>query len=265
MLSSIQGLFGKRNSKSETPAEKADISVRSPEEIKDLEKLIMIGPVTFVFVHADWCGHCQTYKPTWEELEGIPGRTANMAAIHHDMVEKSPMLKNAKIPGYPSVLKVYPNGSIEKYKGDTNALPNIRDKETMMKELTALTPVTASIIQGKAPEAPGSRPTGYAASMNTRRNLNNTRIVVQNTLAPTKNSVSIGASTPPRILEPMKGGNLYAALTRALVQAGPASLLLVASQSLPPKKGRGSTKRLTRKANTRKTRSASKRSKSRKN
>ena len=134
MLSSIQGLFGKNDSPAE--AESANISVRSPDDVKDLEKQISVGPVTFILVHADWCGPCQMYKPTWKELENIPGRTANMAMVHHDMVEHSPLLKNAKIPGYPTVLKVFPNGTIEKYKGNTNAMPNIRDKSTMTQELT---------------------------------------------------------------------------------------------------------------------------------
>ena len=137
MLSSIQSLFGKKNN---SPTE-SNISVRSPDEIESLEKTIKVGPVTFVLVHADWCGPCQGYKPIWKELENSPGRKANMAMIHHDMVENSSTLKNAKIPGYPSVLKVYQNGHIEEYKGEgnkkTNSMPNIRDTNAMEKELSS--------------------------------------------------------------------------------------------------------------------------------
>ena len=140
MLSGIQKLFGKTNNNSPSPTE-SEVSVRSPEGIKDLESMIKGGPVTFVLVHADWCGPCQGYKPVWKELEQSPGRKANMAMIHHDMVENSPSLRNAKIPGYPSVLKVYQNGHIEEYKGDsekTNAMPSIRDKGLMSKELKSV-------------------------------------------------------------------------------------------------------------------------------
>lgn len=140
MLSMFSSMFQKKEG--DDSSQKKNVSVRSPDEIQELEKLIQSGPVTFVFVHADWCGHCQTYKPIWDELLSVPGRSANMGMIHHDMVEKSPLLKDAKIPGYPTVLKVYSNGHIEKYKGEnnemTNAVPNARSIESMKKELLAI-------------------------------------------------------------------------------------------------------------------------------
>lgn len=145
MFETLSGIFGtKKNSNSLTttgkPAE-SDVSVRSPDHVKSLEQLVKVGPVTFVLVHADWCGPCQSYKPVWSELERSPGRKANMAMIHHDMVEHAPILKKAKIPGFPTVLKVYPDGKIEEYKQNsqkTNAVPNIRDKETMLSELRSI-------------------------------------------------------------------------------------------------------------------------------
>ena len=88
MLSALTGMFDKKKDTTNTNV----ISVRSPDELEQLNHVISKGPVAFVFVHADWCGHCQTYKPIWDELSNIPGRTANMAMIHHDMVEKSPIL-----------------------------------------------------------------------------------------------------------------------------------------------------------------------------
>ena len=96
--------------------------------------------------------------------------------------------------------------------------------------------------------------TAFAASLNTRRNLNNTKVAVHNTLQPGK-GLTIGATDAPRINlpvmtggGPMRGGCLYAALTQALMQAGPTVLLLGATQLLPPKKGTGSSVRLTRKS-----------------
>lgn len=119
------------------------LDVRSESDIPELESLIRTGPVTFVLIHADWCGHCQTYKPKWAEFEEIPGRTANMAMVHNDMVEKCKMIKDAKIEGYPSVIKVSPKGEIESYKPSdgsgesTNAIPFMRDESKFKEELVS--------------------------------------------------------------------------------------------------------------------------------
>jgi len=167
-------MFPKKDTLNTTSDTKGNVSVRSPEELKQLEKMITTGPVTFVFVHADWCGHCQTYKPIWDELLNVPGR-ANMGMIHHDMVEKSSILKDAKIPGYPTVLKVYPNGRIENYKGEndemTNAVPNMRNAESMKKELLAM-PVLNMTNLGQAKAANTSANSIIKSIVLTKRNNN---------------------------------------------------------------------------------------------
>jgi thiol-disulfide isomerase/thioredoxin len=137
MFSAIKGIFSKNN-KEETN------SVRSPDDISAFNDLIKKGPKTFVLIHADWCGPCQMYKPMWKKLTSTPGRVANMAMVHHDMVDNIDVLKKAKIPGYPSVIKVFPDGHIQEYKDSTkkstNSMPNMRDIGSMVTELKTLSP-----------------------------------------------------------------------------------------------------------------------------
>ena len=121
------------------------IDVRSEKDIPKLEALIHSGPITFVLVYADWCGHYQNYKPIWSKFEKTPGRVANIARIQETMFPKSSLSK-AKIEGYPSVIKVTPKGEIEEYEVPgsrhplTNAVPYMRDEDTMMRELTTASP-----------------------------------------------------------------------------------------------------------------------------
>jgi len=289
MFSAFQNLFGKN--KNETN------SVRSPDDIDAFNSLVKKGPKMLVLIHADWCGPCQNYKPTWKELESTPGRIANMAMVHHDMVENIDLLKKANIPGYPSVLKLFPDGRIEEYKDNskksTNSLPHMRDVGSMVTELRTLSPAEKKSAVIK----PIANINMKIASKN-RNNLRETRRkiskqtppvslrqmmsvaspIIQPQMTPSLTPRQMTLSVTPRQMIPvtpaprkmpvfqqtpgrtplnsvrlnpaMKGG-LYSALTSALMKAAPASFLFGASQMLPPKKNRGSTKRLTRKSRSR--------------
>jgi hypothetical protein len=66
-----------------------------------------------------------------------------MARVHYDMQEKIPAIKDAKIQGYPSVIKVLPDGRIQSYAsegGASNAMPNMRDESEMEAELQGKDP-----------------------------------------------------------------------------------------------------------------------------
>jgi len=122
-----------------TPTPPLDIQEES--QIPELEAAIQNGPATMILVHADWCGHCQTYKPSWSELENTPGRVANIARVKDTVFPKIPSIAKAKIQGYPSVVVLSPRGEIEQFPVEgspaevTNAVPYMRDMEKMKKEL----------------------------------------------------------------------------------------------------------------------------------
>ena len=269
MFEGLKKLFNpmSRNADSNSiqKANESAVSVRSPEHFSELDKLIEKGPVTFILIHADWCGPCQSYKPLWSELEQSPGRVANMAMVHHDMVENSQLLKKAKIPGFPTVLKVHSNGKIENYISEnkkTNAVPNIRDKEamlSMLKEIPSerllnkkpnsmkqnspilIQPVSQS-IKNANPGLVSSVPRSFVANSRAMKSnpIDYTKVVLPQT------SHLVSVNTPG--IRPMKGGALFNALAGVLNKAGPASILFAASQMLPPKKNSGSSIRRTRKA-----------------
>lgn len=141
-----------------TRRQKKTLDVRKDSQINQFNALLKQQPFTLVLVYADWCPHCHEYLPTWKKLGNLPGRNANMARVHYDMQEKIPSIANAKIQGYPSVIKVLPDGTIEEHTTEegetTNALPNMRDVNEMKKNLK-IKPVS-NLIKSKSKEIPAN-------------------------------------------------------------------------------------------------------------
>ena len=117
------------------------IDVSTDADLSKLMSLLKKNSVVVVLIHADWCGHCQTFKPQWEEYKKMPGRKVPMASVNETMLAKTPF-KDAKIDGFPSTV-VYSgkDGSFGSFKNEsgeqTNSIPNIRDKEAMTTLLRA--------------------------------------------------------------------------------------------------------------------------------
>lgn len=124
-------------------AKKGTLDVRKPADVQDLLATIQSHPLTIILVHADYCGHCQTYKKDiWEPLQEKADAAKNgMAAVHYDQLENTPFA-NAKLQGYPSVIVVGKKDMAEfkdeeKPEETTNAMPmsKARDIESMEEML----------------------------------------------------------------------------------------------------------------------------------
>jgi thiol-disulfide isomerase/thioredoxin len=81
----------------------ASLNITSLGQMDSLKKLMKNTSVIMVFVYADWCGHCQRFKPEWKNLERLPERNVPMVSIRDDVFPKSPLKENVEIEGYPTV------------------------------------------------------------------------------------------------------------------------------------------------------------------
>jgi hypothetical protein len=100
-----------------------EIDVRSDKDIPGFEKLVMSGPLTLVYVHADFCGHCKNFSENvWSKVPKT-NMPINAASVHYDMLDKT-SLKNAKIEGYPSLLLVGKNKQPAEFKDETGNVTN---------------------------------------------------------------------------------------------------------------------------------------------
>ena len=87
------------------------LDVTTKNDIPALMKRITKGPVTVILVYADWCGHCNTYKPEFNKLAKSPERTTQIVSINekvlspvNEMFKKNNSNAGSLNPdGYPTV------------------------------------------------------------------------------------------------------------------------------------------------------------------
>jgi len=87
------------------------IDVRSKADIPELMKRIVKGPITIVLVYADWCGHCHTFKPTFNKAIQNKKNSSQVASINETMIadvnkaiqQHNPNATPIKVNGYPSI------------------------------------------------------------------------------------------------------------------------------------------------------------------
>jgi thiol-disulfide isomerase/thioredoxin len=115
------------------PGQAPDLGeIRTVEEALKLEHVMskQKGEM-YILMFADWCGHCQTYKPFWQRLRDMAGRMVQIAAVQDTQKENVPSLKDAKINGYPTVIHVKEDGTMEPVDST-----EMRDEEKMKSRVT---------------------------------------------------------------------------------------------------------------------------------
>lgn len=88
------------------------------------------GKTTVVLVYANWCHHCQTMKPEWNEMKNRIGTDIETIEIEDSDFDKDMKLQDIKnsilngehvnIIGYPTMFKIQ-NGHADYYGGSRNA------------------------------------------------------------------------------------------------------------------------------------------------
>ncbi len=105
------------------------LDVKSLGQMSSLKTIMKNHPVILVLVYADWCGHCQHFKPEWKSLTNLPSRNVPMVSIRDDVFNASPLNTSLKVEGYPTVAVVNTKQNI------SVNVPN-REKNTLTKLLS---------------------------------------------------------------------------------------------------------------------------------
>lgn len=95
---------------------------------------------TFTMYYADWCGHCKTAKPDFEELVKqspiiVGGRAVNIRMVSPEK-EADKVDAGAKIDGFPTFyFKNDKTGQLEQYGGERNVPGYKKFLEGMVKNV----------------------------------------------------------------------------------------------------------------------------------
>jgi thiol-disulfide isomerase/thioredoxin len=201
-----------------------DIDIETEDDIKNLVATMKQFMVVLLFIHADWCGHCQTYKPTWESYKNTLGRKIPMIKVNEKVLSKTPF-SAAKVEGFPSLAIYSPkDGSFGKFKGqngdETHSIPNIRDKIAMTKMLktdpSKLMPNLEENTES-VQVTPSVRKRLTKSGQNAINNIN-TPVNIGNATPPNINNDIVPSASPPT--KKMAGGSLFDTIVRSIKGLG---------------------------------------------
>jgi thiol-disulfide isomerase/thioredoxin len=259
------------------------VDITNTSQLNELNKRIKMGPVTLVLVYADWCGHCQHFKPMMEKLENLPGRTVQTARVREDVFPNS-SLSSAKIEGYPTLMLVKKNGEVQSFKNKsgevTNAIPDHTNMNNMSLIVKNAGKEEAVNVLEESQNMSVGTPSVQTLSQNNKGNSDNiyevanddvglektpknivadrlseeTVETLNNTLVKASNA-NISQTTKPAVGGSRQdGGSLYSQLMLAAKKVAPAAALFLAAEATRKKRGSKKTKKAKKSKKSRRTR-----------
>jgi thiol-disulfide isomerase/thioredoxin len=126
--------------------------------VKQLEKLMVNGNLTIVFVKAEWCGACHRFNDeVWSPLTKLKNRSMNLAAVDSEMIGQT-SLANVPRKYYPTLLLVgkdkKPATFIDEDGSPTNAMPRNASLDDDREALSNLVQTPKNKLNTLSPTTP---------------------------------------------------------------------------------------------------------------
>lgn len=78
--------------------------------------------------YADWCGHCKTFKPVWNELkEYVKEHNIPLKLEEYESSKDKAVVDKAGIKGYPTILVEETTKKVYEYNGERSSVKKILD------------------------------------------------------------------------------------------------------------------------------------------
>ncbi len=230
-------------------------------DMKGLWNTIRKGPITFVLIYADWCGHCHSFMPHFKAASKGAQKGVGTAAINEKMLNavNAEMQKNVgsaaeeiKVQGYPTLITVDNSGRI------ISEVETVRDTP----KLTALMNKTAKALNGrKLPNSiavakmrrgsetimPESAPASIPESAQEET-------MLSMAVPPSGEEDELKLEMPSNMANASlkkaetRGGSLYGAMSAAAYQLAPAGVLMALAAKSPRRAAKRTAKRTAKRA-----------------
>ena len=104
------------------------ISSYTEEDKTDPPETFVPNANHIVLVYADWCGHCQKFKPEWKKFRKLARSVSNIRTSELDVDDKTneSMIKSLGVDTFPTVIMIRPSGDRQVYSGDRSSVDLLR-------------------------------------------------------------------------------------------------------------------------------------------
>jgi hypothetical protein len=182
--------------------------------VKQLEKMMVNGNLTIVFVKAKWCGACHRFNDeVWSPLTKLKNRSMNLAAVDSEMIGQT-SLANVPRKYYPTLLLVgkdkKPATFIDEDGSPTNAMPRNDSLDDDREALSNLVQTPKNKLNTLSPTTPiltANMPVSASSPLNAKSAANfvNARSAPVNLMNATSSPEnSMNASSPMNSVNSME-------------------------------------------------------------
>ena len=142
------------------------LDVRSSSGVRSFEKLMSKGPLTMVFIKAQWCGACHRFNDeVWNSLTKLKNRNMNLASVDSEMIGQT-SLANVPRKFYPTLLLVgkdkKPATFVDEDGTPTNSMPR---SNTLSEDREALSALVQNPTLNKSKLSPVASMASVASPM----------------------------------------------------------------------------------------------------
>ena len=82
--------------------------------------------------HANWCGHCKSFMPTWQALKKI-FKENNIEFAEYEDEKDEDAIKSNNIDGFPTI-KIHKDGELASESKDFNCDPSLENFNRFIKD-----------------------------------------------------------------------------------------------------------------------------------